>query len=115
MGRLALIFAIVFLMVFQAHADPRWQGRAWDGHWGHASGGHWGRGYGRPGGYGDPMGGFLGGVVGGIFGNWLSRPEPQVVIVPPQRDEAWCIQRYRSYDPYTHTYLGFDGLRHGCP
>lgn len=28
---------------------------------------------------------------------------------------AWCIQHYRSYDPRTETYLGYDGYRHRCP
>ena len=28
---------------------------------------------------------------------------------------AYCQQRFRSYDPGTGTYLGFDGLRHPCP
>jgi len=28
---------------------------------------------------------------------------------------AYCEQRFRSYDPSTGTYLGFDGLRHPCP
>jgi hypothetical protein len=26
-----------------------------------------------------------------------------------------CQQRFRSYDPSTGTYLGYDGLRHPCP
>ena len=29
-------------------------------------------------------------------------------------DPAYCAQRYRSYDPATGTYLGYDGLRHPC-
>jgi hypothetical protein len=29
-------------------------------------------------------------------------------------DPASCAQRYRSYDPASGTYLGFDGLRHPC-
>lgn len=32
-------------------------------------------------------------------------------------DPAWiayCARRYRSFDPYTGTYLGYDGLRHYC-
>jgi hypothetical protein len=29
-------------------------------------------------------------------------------------DPAYCAQRYRSYDPASGTYLGFDGLRHPC-
>jgi len=28
---------------------------------------------------------------------------------------AYCMQRFRSYDPYTMTYLGYDGFRHPCP
>lgn len=28
---------------------------------------------------------------------------------------AYCIRRYRSYDPYSMTYLGYDGYRHACP
>jgi hypothetical protein len=26
-----------------------------------------------------------------------------------------CAQRFRSYDPSSGTYLGFDGVRHPCP
>ncbi|MGE0044854.1 MAG: BA14K family protein [Hyphomonadaceae bacterium] len=32
-------------------------------------------------------------------------------------DPAWiayCARRYRSFDPYTGTFLGIDGLRHYC-
>ena len=28
--------------------------------------------------------------------------------------EAYCFSRYRSFDPMTGTYLGFDGRRHYC-
>ena len=28
---------------------------------------------------------------------------------------AYCMQRFRSYDPGSGTYLGFDGFRHPCP
>jgi BA14K-like protein len=28
---------------------------------------------------------------------------------------AWCERHYRSYDPRTGTYLGYDGYRHPCP
>jgi len=30
-------------------------------------------------------------------------------------DVAYCIQRFRSYDPASRTYLGYDGIRHPCP
>jgi hypothetical protein len=39
-----------------------------------------------------------------------------VVPAPVTGDsEAYCAQRYRSYDPSSGTYLGFDGQRHPCP
>ena len=28
---------------------------------------------------------------------------------------AYCAQRFKSYDPRTGTYLGYDGFRHPCP
>ena len=30
-------------------------------------------------------------------------------------DIAYCARRYRSYDPVSQTYMGYDGLRHPCP
>ena len=30
-------------------------------------------------------------------------------------DVGYCMRRFRSYDPRSGTYLGFDGLRHRCP
>ena len=40
-----------------------------------------------------------------------------VAVVPDAGGDstAYCMQRYRSYDPQSGTYLGFDGLRHPCP
>lgn len=32
-----------------------------------------------------------------------------------QGDASYCAQTYRSYDPSSGTYLGYDGLRHPCP
>jgi hypothetical protein len=26
-----------------------------------------------------------------------------------------CARRFRSYDPWTGTYVGYDGVRHPCP
>ncbi len=41
---------------------------------------------------------------------------PTVAVVPEGGDSvAYCQQRYRSYDPASGTYLGYDGLRHPCP
>jgi hypothetical protein len=40
-----------------------------------------------------------------------------VAVAPPAGDDsvAYCMQRYKSYDPASGTYLGYDGQRHPCP
>jgi hypothetical protein len=40
-----------------------------------------------------------------------------IAVVPDTGGDsaAYCAQRYRSYDPASGTYLGYDGLRHPCP
>ena len=41
-----------------------------------------------------------------------------VAVAPAPGDDdsvAYCMQRYRSYDPRSGTYLGYDGQRHPCP
>ncbi len=41
---------------------------------------------------------------------------PTVAVVPGGADAVtYCEQRFRSYDPASGTYLGFDGQRHPCP
>jgi hypothetical protein len=37
------------------------------------------------------------------------------VAVVPGGDPTWCAQTYRTYDPASGTYLGYDGQRHPCP
>ena len=34
---------------------------------------------------------------------------------PPGDPIAYCMQRFRSYDPVSQTYMGYDGFRHPCP
>ncbi|PJG50192.1 BA14K family protein [Bradyrhizobium forestalis] len=43
--------------------------------------------------------------------------EPSVAVVPDNGGDsaAYCAQRYKSYDPASGTYLGYDGQRHPCP
>lgn len=41
--------------------------------------------------------------------------QPVPVEGPVVADASYCAQRYRSYDPASGTYLGFDSLRHPCP
>ena len=40
---------------------------------------------------------------------------PAQVCLVDERAVDYCAQRYRSFDPATGTYLGFDGQRHPCP
>jgi BA14K-like protein len=40
---------------------------------------------------------------------------PEVTVVQGGDDSASCAQRFRSYDPASGTYLGYDGQRHPCP
>jgi hypothetical protein len=44
-----------------------------------------------------------------------SYPAYSGYVVSSGVDPSYCAQRYRSYDPASGTYLGFDGLRHPCP
>jgi hypothetical protein len=47
-----------------------------------------------------------GAIIGGAIANSQARANDAV---------AYCAQRYRSYDPASGTYLGYDGNRHPCP
>jgi hypothetical protein len=42
-------------------------------------------------------------------------PGPGYVAGPAGDAVAYCSRRYRSYDPASGTFLGYDGLRHPCP
>jgi hypothetical protein len=42
-------------------------------------------------------------------------PGPVVVERSGGGGVAYCEQRYRSYDPSSGTFLGYDGMRHPCP
>lgn len=87
----------------------------------------WGRGFGW--GFGA---GFLGGaIVGGAlaapyyygapayyYGAPYYPPAaygPGYYPPPYGGGAAECARRYRSYDPATGTFLGYDGVRHSCP
>lgn len=41
-------------------------------------------------------------------------PGPRAGVETAGRDESYCARRFRSYNPATGTYLGFDGVRHPC-
>ncbi len=59
---------------------------------------------------GDDGGAIAAGVLGGLLLGAIIANQAQ-----QQRSVEYCMQRYRSYDPYSRTYLGYDGLRHPCP
>jgi BA14K-like protein len=60
-----------------------------------------------------------GAIIGGAIANSRPRyyyPPPPVAYYPPPGDAvAYCMQRFKSYDPRSGTYLGYDGYRHPCP
>lgn len=61
-------------------------------------------------------------IIGAILGFALGAAvvdsqEHQGYAQSRLNDPAWiayCARKYRSFDPYTGTYLGYDGLRHYC-
>jgi BA14K-like protein len=65
--------------------------------------------------------GFLAGaIIGGAIVNSQQRyygPAPVYEYEGPPRGDvvAYCMDRYKSYDPRSGTYLGYDGYRHPCP
>jgi hypothetical protein len=113
-----------------------WNRGGGGGGWNHGGGRGWGGG-------GFIPGAVAGAVIGGAIANsnayygggpgyygsqygYYDQPDyynqgyydqgPAVAVAPDDGDSAgYCMQRYRSYDPASGTYLGFDGLRHPCP
>jgi hypothetical protein len=84
--------------------------------------GYYGRRYGGGyyrGGGGAAAAGVIGGLAAGaIIGGAIASQQAQAapVYAAPGNDAvAYCMQRFRSYDPASGTYLGYDGLRHPCP
>jgi hypothetical protein len=90
-------------------------GRGWGGH------GHWHGGYGWRGGWGGPGywgAGLIGIGVGAAIGSALAAP---VYVDPYVGPTAWspdwydyCAQRYRSFNPRTGYFMGYDGQPHFC-
>ncbi|MDD1534162.1 MULTISPECIES: BA14K family protein [unclassified Bradyrhizobium] len=80
----------------------------WRGDWHHRH--HhrgWRHGYPHRYSWGPALGGLAAGaVIGGAIAN--SRAQAA-------ENDAYCSQRFRSYDPGSGTYLGYDGQRHPCP
>jgi hypothetical protein len=78
--------------------------------------------YHHHGGYGWGWGGFAAGAAAGaLLGGLLAAPyyAPAPYYPGPGYYEGdavrYCMQRFKSYDPGSGTYLGYDGYRHPCP
>ena len=99
-------------------------------------GGGWHGGYRHGGGGGFIPGAVAGAIIGGAiasapygyygspgyyapgyYGDQYYDDDAPVVVAPPPGGDSvtYCMQTYRSYDPRSGTYLGFDGYRHPCP
>ena len=92
---------------------------------GYRGGGYYG-GYRRGwGGAGIGLG--IGLAAGALIGGALAAPHyygaapyyygaaPGVYYGAPGGSVAYCLRRFKSYDPASGTYLGYDGFRHPCP
>jgi hypothetical protein len=55
------------------------------------------------------VGGILGLATGAIIGS-----QPRGYAYGYDNYDAACARKYQSYDPYSKTYLGYDGYRHRC-
>lgn len=107
-GALALGTALVFAAPQPADAQ-RW-------HRHHHPHGGWG---------GPAAAGIAGFATGAIIGGALASqpryyaPGPGYGPAPAYGAGAdavaYCQQRFRSYDPSTGTYMGYDGVRRSCP
>ncbi len=63
------------------------------------------------GGRGDDGAGVAAGILGGLLLGAIIANEAQ----RSNRSVEYCMRRFRSYDPRSGTYLGYDGYRHRCP
>jgi hypothetical protein len=96
-------------LVAVAPADAQWRGR-----------GHHHRGYNNGGAIlgGLAAGAILGGVIAsqnrGYYNDGYA-PRYYGGYSGGGDQDAYCFSRFKSYDPASGTYLGYDGYRHPCP
>lgn len=94
---LRTLVALVLLVGATVAASAQWRHER--GHWDNRR--HWEHQQPRPQ-PGFDLGGFIGGVIGGMM--------------QPDRDAiADCMRRFRSYNPETGIYYGYDGRPRRCP
>ena len=92
-------------VVATAPAQARWHGGSYRHGW-------------HGGGWGPALGGFAAGaIIGGVLaaqGPYYYGSSPYY-DGPPGDAVGYCMSRFKSYDPGSGTYLGYDGYRHPCP
>ena len=72
---------------------------------------HW-----HHGGWGGPLAGFAAGaIIGGALAAQRPYYGPPVYAYEPDGSVAYCEQRFKSYNPSTGLYRGYDGNYHPCP
>lgn len=90
--------AILLALALPAHADQFWQNFG---------------------------GSFLGGAAGSVIGNVITRPQPPPPPPPQQQyypppplspDQiVYCSRKYKTWNPQTALFVGYDGQFHRCP
>ena len=110
---LGIIALVLVINVGAAEAQYRGYGGGWHGggYYGGYRGGYYGGGWG--------WGGFAAGAAAGalLAAPYYYGPPPPAYYYGAAPGDAvgYCMQRFKSYDPRSGTYLGYDGYRHPCP
>lgn len=57
------------------------------------------------------------GVIGGLMLGAAAASAANAANAAPRQGNwiTYCSSKYRSFDPASGTYLGYDGVRHPCP
>jgi len=105
--------AALTLVAATVPAEAQWRGRYYHRHHGGGAGAVVG---------GLVAGALIGGAIAsanrGYYGPGYAPygyAPPPAYAGPPGDAIGYCMQRFKSYDPRSGTYLGYDGYRHPCP
>lgn len=100
-----ILAGVAAVMLAASIVLPVTSANAW--HRGYHHNHHHGRG-------GAVLGGFAAGaILGGVLAS-----QPRYGYGPGYVNSdavRYCMSRFKSYDPRSGTYLGYDGYRHACP
>lgn len=105
-GKVGIAAAAAIIIVGSTAMLPSVAHAQWHHHGGHGWGGF-------------AAGAAAGAILGGILAAPYYAQGPYYYPATPgyYGGDAvrYCMQRFRSYDPGSGTYLGYDGYRHPCP